>query len=309
MCRVCNEAFPTASDYRTLRNAAVCLRQRTTAAGFNADNPEFVAAIAALDRMRFAASPSESSPEWGQPETAAFTERLLFKSEPATALTLFVLTCWYNAQEHYTSVWTRRLEELSSWTAKIGGTEDTLPRATSGDWTRAVAWKTWARCRDGGFGRYFVESVAAIVAKNPGGQGNTWTFVARLADDLTKPGPETRDALRNLRPGSYRPALYKRAWMMTMFLRRDQGIVRCLLERALSSLPGGPDAVRAWYDDRVFPSAESELPVDKRMLTIGGELFGTGTATMEVVMIQAHQWGQRHQLPPSTLDALFYAMD
>jgi hypothetical protein len=187
--------------------------------------------------------------------------------------------------------------------------EANLPKARSGDWTRAVAWKTWSRCRDGGFGRWFAEIVNSIAASHPEGTRNTWRFFARLAEDLTHPSQPIRAALRSLQAGNYRPVLYKRAWMLTMFLRRDQGIIRCLLERALTSEPGGTAALSAWYDESLFPSQGSELPVDQRMLTLGAELFRMRAPTPDTIMTKAHEWGQRHGLPPSTLDSLFYAMD
>jgi hypothetical protein len=205
--------------------------------------------------------------------------------------------------------WSRELERLADWMATADKSETTLPLTRAGRWTRGNAWKTWSRCRDGGFGKYFAETVTAIVANSPHGKGNTWRFIARLAEDLTNPGQATRDALRNLRAGNYRPVLYKRAWMLAMFLRRDQGIIRCLLERALSSEARGTDALSAWYDERLFPSLESELPVDQRMLEIGEELFRMTSPTEDAIMRKAHEWGQRHRLPPSTLDALFFAMD
>jgi hypothetical protein len=193
--------------------------------------------------------------------------------------------------------------------ATAGRRQDNLPDARSGDWTRAIAWKTWSRCGVGGFGRYFVETVNSIAASHPEGTRNTWRFFACLAKDLMYPRQAIQDALRNLQAGNYRPVPYKRAWMFTMFLRRDQGIVRCLLERAISSEARGSQALRAWYDDSLFPPEESELPVDKRMLKLGAELFRMKSPTEETIMAEAHEWGQRHGLAPSTLDSLFYAMD
>jgi hypothetical protein len=61
--------------------------------------------------------------------------------------------------------------------------------------------------------------------------------------------------------------------MLTMFLRRDQGMIRCLVERTLAPIQGGTAAAQLWYDGVTFPDTESELPVDDRMLIIGGELF------------------------------------
>jgi hypothetical protein len=45
------------------------------------------------------------------------------------------------------------------------------------------------------------------------------------------------------------------------------------------------------------------------MLEIGAELFQIPSATDATIMTEAYEWGQRHGLPPSTLDALFFAMD
>ena len=93
-----------------------------------------------------------------------------------------------------------------------------------------------------------------------------------------------------------------------MLLRRDQGIIRCLLELLLAAEARGIDALHAWYDERMFPSQESELPVDKPMLSIGEDLFRMPQCT-ERSHDRVHSRGQRHRLPPSALDALFFAMD
>jgi hypothetical protein len=274
----------------------------------SADDPEFITEITALDRMRFSAPPSESSPELGQPQTAQFTKRLIFCADPVPALTLFVLACWYDAQTMYAQTWSRGLEKLADWMATPDNSECTLPRTRAGPWSWRSAWKTWSRWRDGGFGAYFAETVTAIAANNPNGKGNTWKFVSRLALDLTCPSPENQSAFEALQAGYYRPIPYKRVWMLAMLLRRDQGIIRCLLERALSVV-GGADVACAWYDERLFPSNECELPVDGRILTIGEKLFPTISRSENALISKAHEWGQRHRLSPSTLDALFFAMD
>jgi hypothetical protein len=114
--------------------------------------------------------------------------------------------------------------------------------------------------------------------------------------------------IMSLESGHYAPAEYKRAWMVLMLLRRDQGVYRCFVERSLARLENGEEAARLWYDDSVFPQLECELPVDKRMYEIGSELFGRA-ATWKSVFEDAHSWGNRHSRPASMLDALFYSMD
>jgi hypothetical protein len=79
--------------------------------------------------------------------------------------------------------------------------------------------------------------------------------------------------------------------MLTMFLRRDQGIIRCLIERSLAQIHGVDDAARLWYDGTTFPESESELPVDERMQTLGRELFKDRNLSLSDVEHSAHAWG------------------
>jgi hypothetical protein len=153
--------------------------------------------------MRFNALPSEASPEWGQPETARYTNRLLFRSNRVNALTLLGLGCWYDAQERYSFVWSSRLQELARWMTTKNKSESTLLLGRSGDWTRAIARKTWSRCRTRGFGKYFAETVTANASSSSDGKGNTWRFIASLAKDLTIPSQDNRNRLRGLEAASF----------------------------------------------------------------------------------------------------------
>lgn len=309
MCRACDGRFPDAVDHRALSDAAKALRLRVASGGLKSDSSVFVREITKLDRMRFAGPAAAASPEWGQPQTAAATRRYIFAAKHPHALTLFVLSCWYDAQEQYVVVWSRRLALLSEWVESSDKTLASLPGTRSGPWTRSIAWKTWQECASGGFGLWLAKSVNEIAESNGGGAGNTWRLVGRLARELTQPGQTTRGAFASLEHGVYAAAMFKRAWMLAMFLRRDQGIIRCLVERSLSRQRGGAEAIARWYDDEVFPQTESELPVDQRMLAIGQEIFGPDYTKVEDISWAAHQWGQRHGLPPSVLDVLFFAMD
>lgn len=121
-------------------------------------------------------------------------------------------------------------------------------------------------------------------------------------------GSSTRDDILDLANGAYRCVLQKRGWMLAMFLRRDQGIIKCLLERSVRDIEGGREALELWYG-RTFPEAESELPIDGRIEKLGPELFGSRTMTPAQIATAAHEWGRRHQCAPSVLGALFFAMD
>lgn len=309
MCRVCEARFPERTDHRALRDAASALRLRIASGGLKADSPDFVREITDLDRMRFAGPATAASPEWGQSQTAGATRRYIFTAEPSHALTLFVLTCWYDAQDQYVTVWSRRLALLSEWVAASDRTLASLPSAPFGAWSRSIAWKTWQVCAVGGFAGWFAKTINDISDSSDGGAGSTWRLVGRLARELTEPGQTTRGAFSRLERGVYATAMIKRVWMLTMFLRRDQGIIRCLVERSLSHLPRGWEAIGRWYDDGVFSQTECELPVDQRMLVIGQEIFGPSYTKEQDIARAAHEWGERHGLSPSVLDVLFFAMD
>jgi hypothetical protein len=310
VCRSCDGNFPAPSDHRALSDAAAALRRRVALEHLKADDDQFIREGVSLDQLRFKGPLALASPEWGQPQTAPATARYIFRApDLAHALTLFVLACWYDAQEQYVTVWSRRIAQLDQWMHSREKSEATLPSARSGPWTRSIAWKTWQRCESGGFQEWLAGTINSIAEGSHGPAGNTYRLIGRLARELTSPGQTTRGAFAALEAGHYSPAMFKRAWMLMMFLRRDQGVIRCVLERSLAGAARGAEAVERWYDDGVFSQLESELPVDKRMLTIGRELFGTPSSDEAAVLSQAHSWGQEHGLAPSTLDALFFAMD
>jgi hypothetical protein len=275
----------------------------------HANDPQFLADITELDRMRFRASSDAASPSWGNPQTAQVTEQLIFRSDnPRDGLTLFVLACWYDMQETYVLVWSQRLRELGAWLSSPNKSEANLP-ASRTPWPKRSAWATWTCCGKEGFAHYFVRTVNAITAQHSEGIGNIYRFIGRLGLDLTNPGKLPRKDFSILQWGHYSPVNFKRAWMLLMFLRRDQGIIRCLVERALAGVVNGSDALRAWYDDKMFPQSECELPVDSRMLTIAKEVFKRAFTDEVTLINEAQAWGQQHGVSPSTLDALFSSMD
>lgn len=300
--------FPTASEHRALADAAAALCREVRSGLMNADDSAFVRAIADLDRQRFNGPPLAATPKLGQPLIAQSVRDLVLCSVDPHAFTLFVMNCWYDAQESYVVVWSRRLAQLASWITSDAKNETSLPSARSGSWTRSSAWKTWERCKSGGFAGWMISTILQIAESNPSGNGNTYRFFGRLAHELTTPGADNLKMIMSLESGHYAPAEYKRAWMVLMLLRRDQGVYRCFVERSLARLENGEEAARLWYDDSVFPQLECELPVDKRMYEIGSELFGRA-ATWKSVFEDAHSWGNRHSRPASMLDALFYSMD
>ena len=92
MCRACQGNFPTTDDHRLLSSHAARLRSELASGEVTADDPSFVAAIVNLDHERFSGSSDKASPEWGHPQTAPATRRIIFSAGYPSALTLFVLT-------------------------------------------------------------------------------------------------------------------------------------------------------------------------------------------------------------------------
>jgi hypothetical protein len=152
------------------------------------------------------------------------------------ALTLFVLTNWYNIQEDYRDVWTKRLEHLSTWINKPNRRKNlaNLPRARFRNLKAPTAWKTWQACGSGDFAIWFTKTVTQIAKAHPNGTGNLRRFVAALVLELMQVGKAPqRTAERHLKNGDYAYAELKRAWLLTVGLRRDRGMIKCLVQRAL----------------------------------------------------------------------------
>jgi hypothetical protein len=295
--------FPTKGDYDQFCEAVSRLRRRQ----LDVNDEEFVAEIVTLDRRRFSLANDVASPEWGHPLTSTATQRFIF-NDCSHALTLFILTCWYDAAEDYTTVWTTRLEHLAEWLSQSFPSRETLPSARFDDWKKASVWTTWQRCQSHQFAEWFITTVNGIADDNPGGTANLRRFARAMAVDLTAIGTSTKQGMDNL-ANRFVPVLYKRVWMAVMFLRRDQGIIRSLLQRDTLNIDRSSRALERWYDDRVFPPTESELPVDARMLRIGRRLFSLPAQNGQAIMQAAHDWGAKHRLAPSTIDSLFFLMD
>ena len=207
MCRACNESFPAVEDFLRLRNAARGVRTQVAHGGLLIDGAEFIAAIVELDTMRFNAPPFESSPEWGHAGSRDFTNRLLFRADPARALTLFVLACWFDARESYAKVWSSRLEELAAWIASPTKSKDTLPSTRSGPWTQYSAWRTWSAAMKADSVATLPRWSTLLLLLIPKARATLGGFSHVSRKTSTTPSQANRDALRSLRAGSFRVVL------------------------------------------------------------------------------------------------------
>ena len=98
-----------------------------------------------------------------------------------------------------------------------------------------------------------------------------------------------------------------------MFLRRDNSVIRCLFERALTHEPNGMKAVEYWYDPAYFSPIECELPVDRRVLSNWNQVtarFEKSKTLLNRAKIanKARSLAQKQGISPSVFDAiLFYS--
>jgi hypothetical protein len=166
--------------------------------------------------------------------------------------------------------------------------------------------------RSGGIAGWFTETVLEIVNVHGRARGNIYRFMGRMLRDLLDVKSEAGlKAIYQLCDGQRVPAEYKRAWMAVMMLRRDQRVIRRLLQRALRGVPDGRLALRYWHSKAHFRESECELPVDVRMLRIFNQLFlGEYSEPTDVIEAASRfAAARRPRLSPSAFDALFFGLD
>jgi hypothetical protein len=156
-----------------------------------------------------------------------------------------------------------------------------------------------------GIDKWFAKTINEIAGLEARGSRVRILGARILTEWFGKAVPES--VPRRLLRGEHAAVVQKQLWMILMFLRRDQGIVRCLFERALKCCEDGEHALKQWFDDECFSPQGSELPVDGRMMKIGRLLFHGDVVNELSVFQSAFEWGESHGIPPSTLDALFFA--
>ena len=109
-------------------------------------------------------------------------------------------------------------------------------------------------------------------------------------------------------PDDFTGEHYKRLWMLIMYLRRDKGVVRCLLRRALDRVPNGMQAFDSWIDEGYFDPNECELPVDTRVLS-GWKKFGLfdpPAQKVKEVAEQARKLAREKGVAPASFDAILF---
>lgn len=267
----------------------------------NLDN--FIREAAKLDKFRF-----ETSYEWYEPKTYENTKRFIFENpNPDKGLLLFFLCCWLDLQMDYRIIWSRHLEKASYWIDDPKRFE--IPRG-SYPATMPNLIKTLNVANSfGSISNWFIETILNIVKDNSKNKGNLYRLAGHIMSDLLEPSKYLSSTISYLKQGNADLlGNWKRLWMLIMFLRRDNNIIKNLLGKAFENKKNGMKALNYWYDKDYFNKNESELPVDIRIKERLPRLWGLGELSEKDVSYKAHEIAKNYKIPPSTFDAIFFGV-
>lgn len=304
MCRSCKGKYPTAAEYYALRNDAKKLFEYWVGNGNAATNSRFVSDAVILDNRRL-----KYDENWGSPGHRGVPQNLIFNnSDPNQGLLLYILCNWLDYQRGTAWVWSTGLKESSAW----------LPVYNSKNPPRAGMLGLDAHLRKtvdtskvaGSISQWFADNIIAIATHHPKQPGNIYRIAGLLFHDLLQPANRKQNTDgKTLRSGQV--ALlgdWKRLWVLLRSLRRNNGIVRCLFERALKTVSQGQQAADYWYDDSYFDPNECQLPVDRRVKQnwIAIMKLSDNTRRRDVAL-DAMKLASAHNVSPSVFDILFLA--
>jgi hypothetical protein len=319
MCGVCSGNSPTEKQYYHLRNQAKALLDKWSKRGDAATNPTFVAEVVELDNVRLGTGAG-----WGNPGYLGKPIQLIFGNPDAKkGLLLFAVCIWMSYRVKAETVWTRYLDQADGW---ISGRRSAPPQHR---WPNSVT-PHLNKIRDmainsGSIANWFADAIVAI-GNSPSGQpGNIYRMAGCLFRDLLaasqqrKRNTQGQEQLLAGKPGLLD---WKRLWVLLMYLRRDNSLVRCLFERALNGVNGGQKALGYWYDDKYLDPKECQLPVDKWVKEnwielMSGSAFSSrqqleavaDAVKPRVVAEQAKALAGHHDVSPSAFDVLFLAKE
>jgi len=301
MCRACSGNPPDPLSFNSFRKSVLQAIR-------NVSNPtEFVNEAIKIDELRF-----NTGDEWGESHICREVNNLIFNNpDPGEGLLLFILSCWLDMQAQYITVWTTYLRQARNWIKDKG----VIPR---GDYspTKSHLLLTRDTVRSyGNISRWFIQKINAIVQENGQSRGNLYRLVGEMCNDLYSK-PEVVDSLKwGHLPSNFSGGDHKRFWMLMMFLRRDNSVVKCLFTRALNKFPDGQKIIQYWYDSRYFDPKECELPVDGRVSTNWNRILSKigmsnlRTENRSNVAKRARAIADENNISPSVFDAiLFYSM-
>ena len=303
MCRVCKKNFPTAEEYDNLRSKAKGLLVKWSKTGNAAVNPQFIKDVVELDSLRLT-----SGAGWGNPGHKGKPIQLIFRNpDPNKGLLLYILCNLMDYQMFTERVWSDLLVQANAW---IGGCQKAPPRRGMPLLEDHLRQTVNTAIRSGSISNWFANKIVSIASKNPTGQGNIYRIAGSIFLELLNPPKTKKDRQGKLLMSGQCALLgdWKRLWIIMRGLRRDNSLIRCLFERALSSAGNGQKAIQYWYDENYFDPRECELPVDSWVKKNWiGIMKSNSNLRRKDVAKDAKHLASRHNVSPSIFDVLFIA--
>jgi hypothetical protein len=297
MCRVCEGNPPDPLAFRDFEmkilQALSDVKSQDT----------FLQQAIAMDKIRF-----KTSVEWGEPHIFNSVRRLIFTNpDPDEGLLLFTLGCWLDMQAQFTTVWTTYLSQAKNWMNNKGP----LPRGNFTHTTPHLLLTRESLKRYGTISQWFVQKINRVAENHGQKKGNIYRLAGELCTELYSKSQVANSLNKGLLPTDFSGGDHKRFWMFMMFLRRDNNMLRCLFERALTNKPKGRKAVEYWYDPAYFNPIECELPVDRRVLSNWNQVtarFEKSKSPLNRPEIanKARLLAQKQGVSPSVFDALLF---
>jgi len=304
MCRVCEKNFPTAAEYKYLRSEAKGLLGKWSKTGNAAVNPQFIKDVVKLDSFRLT-----SGAGWGNPGHRGKPIGLIFRNpDPNKGLLLYIICNVMDYQMRTERVWSDLLVEANGW---IGSYSRKAPPRKGMPGLNAHLVKIVSTTiRSGSISNWFASKIVSIASNNPTGHGNIYRIVGSMFLELLNP-PKTKQCKQGKLLMNGKCALlgdWKRLWIIVRGLRRDNSLIRCLFERALSTAAAGQKAIQYWYDENYFDPKECELPVDKWVKDRWIEIMkSSSNLKRKGVAEGAKHLAFGHNVSPSIFDVLFIA--
>jgi hypothetical protein len=296
MCRIC-EGIPL--DFNGFRNQVLLLRQAVI------DIHSLVQNAIQVDNRRVS-----TGDEWGEPTIYNDVVEHIFRNpNPDEGLLLMILCCWLDMQQKYKTVWTTFLRQSRAW---ING-QGNIPR---GNFPLTASHllltqRTINNCGNS-ISRWLVKTIINIVERNGQQTGNLYRFAGEMCGALYNKNDMIGEELKGGQlPNNFSGGDHKRFWMLIMFLRRDNSVVKCLISRALSQHPDGQRAITYWYNTNYFNPNKCELPVDRRVFDKWNNLWlnldpNLSARNTPGVAEKARNIAHQHDVSPSIFDAILF---
>jgi hypothetical protein len=219
-------------------------------------------------------------------------------------------------------VWSEHLAEVNNWI--LGKTTDP-PRKGMLDLKGHLDKTRQTSMNSGSIANWFANKIVSIASNSPANGGNIYRMGGYIFTDLLDPScrrkRNTQDKKKLLAGQCGLVGEWKRLWVLLRGLRRDNSLIKCLFQRALSTVTNGQKALEYWYSDDYFDPRECQLPVDDWVKKNWIKLMEGSTLSKQqlelladavkprVVAQQAKRLADQYHISPSIFDVLFLARE